>query len=208
MNIEIKTPYTYNQVKVSQLITRQLSFVELVQISIQTARTRDPAKPFEAALRTARMIAQTQLQLADGKLVPMDAITVLSMPIPPARLLMAAIDEHDANEPMGFTDLSPKADGISAPILIKLGSPIKGQGDKEIAELELQAKSYGDIENVIGETNELEQAVALLRYVAKPIGMLGMPAWAVDAVTIRDGLAIAKQIVPRFLGSDTNSANA
>jgi hypothetical protein len=91
---------------------------------------------------------------------------------------------------------------MTEPVLLKLGAPISGttgSESKAISELEFLAKTYGDIEQVLAGTNDMERTVALIKYVAKPAGMLSLPSWAVDSIDIRDGFFIQQEILPRFL---------
>lgn len=94
------------------------------------------------------------------------------------------------------------ADGVSEPILVKLGSPLK-MGDESITELEFHAKTYGDIEAVFAEDNPAEQTILFIENVAKPITsnlkLQALPSWAVDQITPNDGIFISRFVLPRFL---------
>jgi hypothetical protein len=84
----------------------------------------------------------------------------------------------------------------------QLGKPIPT--DKgNITELEFQASTLGDIEEVLYRSNGNAQALALIRSVASPLGqettLMSMPDWAVDAISIADGVTIREQVLPRFL---------
>jgi hypothetical protein len=63
------------------------------------------------------------------------------------------------------------------------------------------AKTFGEVERVLGEPIQQLQCVTLLRTVAKPVGvsLLTMPTWAVDQITMADGMMIMDKILPSFL---------
>jgi hypothetical protein len=94
------------------------------------------------------------------------------------------------------------ADGVSAPILVKLGSPLS-MGEEKITELEFHAKTYGDIEAVFAEDNAAEQTILFIENVAKPITsnlkLQALPSWAVEQITPNDGIFISRFVLPRFL---------
>jgi hypothetical protein len=95
-------------------------------------------------------------------------------------------------------EVTKKGDGISASIVYKLGTPITAQGSS-ITELEFLAPCFGDIEDVMIETQPLFQTMALIEKTAKPIGMLAIPSWAISKISITDGLLINQLVLPSFL---------
>jgi hypothetical protein len=95
-------------------------------------------------------------------------------------------------------------DGIDKAIVYELGTPISvGQGKPPIKELEFQASTYGDVEDVLAVDAPIQQAAVLISTVAKPLGtsLSLLPSWAVNLVTVADGVTISNHVLPRFLGS-------
>ena len=89
-------------------------------------------------------------------------------------------------------------------MLYRLGTAIQVAGAKAgpIAEFEFSARTYRDIEDVrAASDNQIAQAVALIRQVARPTeidSLQFLPDWALRQITVGDGVTIAKQILPRF----------
>lgn len=157
---------------------------------------------YEAKVRRARIVAQVRAVLPSGAEAPISSLDVMSLPIPAARALIAALTEGDGKE---GEILSGDGDGVATgPILYKLGVPISasdGSGSAaDITELEFHASTYGQVEDVLAGTDPVEQTLALLRTVARPPALLMMPTWAIDFVSIADGVKIAEKVLPRFLG--------
>jgi hypothetical protein len=52
------------------------------------------------------------------------------------------------------------------------------------------------------------QTAVLLSTIAKPLGttLTALPSWAVAQITVADGVAISRTILPRFLGSPVESS--
>lgn len=149
------------------------------------------------AVEMARLKNGIVKYYAGADLVEATDISLREMPIPLVRKIRAAMN-FDSKP----GEITVKGDGITSPVVYKLGEPIltdKG----EITELEFLASTLGDIEDVIFRTNSNEQALALLESVATPLGsdlsLQALPAWAVEKITIIDGATIASEIVPLFL---------
>lgn len=93
-----------------------------------------------------------------------------------------------------------EGDGITDSVIYKLGTPLE-TGTDSIKELEFHAKLYSSIEDVLAEDSQHEQTLALLEHTASPIGttLLALPSWAVDQLTVADGMFIMQKILPGFL---------
>jgi hypothetical protein len=168
---------------------------------IQQARQLKDQKTFEAKLKRVRLQQQVEYHM-NGTIVPLALEDVLRLPIPAVR----SIDHHlDDNEgPPG--KIIREGDGIDVAIAYELGKPIPtGQGKPPIAELEFIAKTYGDIEDVLAATDSIEQTSYLIKTVAKPVhsSLTALPSWAIDQISIADGITIAQKILPIFLGQET-----
>lgn len=202
--IEVTTPYAHSGKPVKSIEIGNIKFAAYATLATNAATNLPKDTPFGSAMRTARMIEQATLILEDGTRTKLDYVGAMAMPFPIAKQVIARLYDDDDNDEKAGAEIITKGDGISTPIHIKLGNPIAGTSstpgeDKAISELEFLVKTYGDIEKAMGEPNALLQAVALLRYVARPVnGLLAMPSWAVDQVSLSDGNFIAEKIVPAF----------
>jgi hypothetical protein len=116
------------------------------------------------------------------------------------RLIRSHLD--DGEGPPG--KIVRDGNGIDTAIVYELGTPIAlGQGKGHIKELEFQASTYGDIEDVLAIDYQMQQALTLIATLAKPLGtsLSLLPSWAVNQITITDGFLISNQVLTRFLGS-------
>jgi hypothetical protein len=94
---------------------------------------------------------------------------------------------------------------VSSPVHYQLGNPIEVElsGKKSrIAELEFAAKVFADIEDIDATDGEIPQALELIKRLGKPVDFTlnTLPTWAVDKITLGDGMTIARLVLPRFLG--------
>lgn len=173
---------------------RPMYFEEYVEIAMEAV---DREKRVEAQFRRLRIARQCVLATSNGKDLTLTEMDVGRLPIAVARTMLDALPQNDEKAGVAMEG----GDGIQSPILFTLGTPImatsKGEG-VGIDELEFEAKTYGQIEDVIAETQKLRQTLELLRTVARPSGLLTMPSWAVSRVTIADGHAIMDKVLPRF----------
>lgn len=205
MEIENKIPYLVAGKKVTKFVIQPIAFVDFVEIAVSAGS----AKNYRAALKSSLLRHRTKAVSEDGTHHEITAEILHAMPRPVAMPLVKFFDtegnisedeseeqkaERLAKTPKILTD----GDGITSPVLIKLGTPIESAG-KSISELEFVAKTYGDVEAVLAETDDLSRTVALIKTLAKPVGMLSLPSWAVGAVTIADGIFLEQNVLPRFL---------
>ncbi len=156
--------------------------------------------------RRLRIKKQVKAIAEDGSAVSFDDLAITQIPTAYAAKLTNALGAGQG-EP---GKIISQGDGVTTPILVELGSPIKfvhaGSGE-EIKELEFLASTFGDIEEVLSETIPLQQALALIRTVAKPVGtnLQVLPSWAVEQITMADGFLIQEKVLPRFLGEEEKS---
>lgn len=160
-------------------------------------------KKSKASVQRGRIKHQVHFLLADGKRVEPNDQDIRKLPISVAKLIIDALDEGQGE---AGKLLSTDANGITVPIHYKLGTPIQmtstTKGVQVISELEFKASVYGDIEDVLAADNSIEQTIELLRKVAKPVevpSLTALPGWAVDRITIADGVTISNNVLPRFL---------
>jgi hypothetical protein len=160
----------------------------------------------DVALRRIRLVRQVTYSDAMGNAIPMDEAEVLRFPVAAARKILNKLDDI-VGKP---GSLIGNGDGISSVITYKLGTPIPVAGtDKTpIEEIEFLAKNYGDVEAMFIADDPITQTLAMLRTLAKPIHktLTSMPDWAVNAISIADGVTMAQQVVPRFLEDSEENA--
>jgi hypothetical protein len=179
-------------------VVRPLTFSSFADC-IAAAQVMTQPKLFESRLRRLRMIRQVTYY-AGSTVVPMTPENVLKLPIAATRAIAAHLDDNEGIAGKIVRD----GDGIDKAIVYELGTPISvGQGKPPIKELEFQASTYGDIEDVLSVDSMIQQASILIATIAKPLGtsLSLLPSWAVNQITVADGVTISRDILPRFLGS-------
>lgn len=187
--------YTIGDKIITKIQVEKQHFKHLVGMIVTAAKS--DAEDVAKAVEMARLKNGIVKYYAGDELVQVTDVALREMPIPLVRKIRAGFNfETKAGE------ITVKGDGITSPVIYKLGEPIPT--DKgEITELEFLASTLGDIEDVIFRTNSNEQALALLESVATPLGtdvsLQAMPTWAVEKISIIDGAQIAQEIVPLFL---------
>src|SRR5262245_35600435 len=177
---------------------KPLSFASFVDCVTEAQAMTSP-KTFEARIKRVRMMRQVSFYMGNV-VTPLTIEEILRMPIPAARVLLSKID--DDVSPIG--KITRMGDGMDQSIVYELGTPIPiGQGKSPIKELEFQAKTYGEIEDVLAAPSRLHQALLMLRTIAKPLGtsLQQLPEWAANQVLTGDGFTITNEVVPPFLES-------
>jgi len=150
-----------------------------------------------------RIKAQVRVINTAGVKGVLDDLEITQLPIAYANKMNTALNSGDG-EPGKIINAG---DGVATPILFALGTAIPVQSNNEtveIKELEFLATTFGDVEEVMAETDPLSQAVALLRSVAKPVGvnesLQRLPDFALERLKLADGFKIIDDVLPRFLG--------
>jgi hypothetical protein len=183
---------------IDSVVIKPLTFSTFVD-NIVAAQQTSAGKSFEARLRRIRMVRQTSFY-AGGVLVQVKPEDILKMPIPASRVILDHIDDGEGVAGKIIRD----GDGVDKAIVYELGTPIPlGAGKQPIKELEFQASTYGDVEDVLAVDTTIQQALLLITTIGKPIGtsLSLLPTWAIGAITVADGITISREILPRFLGS-------
>jgi hypothetical protein len=195
---KLKIDFKLNNFAIDGAVVRPLTFSALVECII-TAQSMTHPKTFEARLKRVRM--QRQVSYYTGNVaVPVAPEDVLKLPISAARIIMAHLDDNEG----ASGKVVREGDGIDQAIVYELGTPIPiGQGKTPIKELEFQASTYGDIEDVLAVDLAIQQTQVLIATVAKPLGtsLQLLPDWAAKQITVADGVTISQLVLPRFLGS-------
>lgn len=195
---------TFGETTVTSIKVFPLNFVSFVKLWTDTQNEVRSSKTNDSSLvvmQRKRIILQAQFMAGDQRLKP-ELANVLQLPLGVAKQIISALD---IGEGVAGTLLND-ADGISSPIHYKLGTPIAikvGGKEELIKELEFQASTYGDIEEVLAGDSEVPQALELLRRCATPVGldsnMKTLPSFALDQITNADGITIMQQVLPNFL---------
>lgn len=190
--------FTVGEDIVSKIVVNTIGFEGLLNLVSRATKGVDDDTEYNKVVERARFFEQVEYYAGDKRVTP-DVVALLQMPFKLARRIRSAFGEPGVEPGKVVT---PEADGISSPILFQLGKPIPT--DKgNITELEFQANTLGDIEDVLYRTNSNDQALALIKSVASPLGqestLMSMPDWAVAAISIADGVTIAQKVLPRFL---------
>ena len=214
-SLEIGTPpYIVNGKGVAKLTLEPLMFAAWVSImdkaaieAAQSSGRNADGTARMAAFRKATMREQMRRRLkawdANGAPIALKDGDILNLP---RAYAMQAL--RHADRPPGGTagEVLADGDGLNAPVLYRLGTPVRlagPEGDLTIEEVEIQARTLGDIEDVLAQDTPASQALSLIATCAKPVGLSiplqRLPTWALDQITIADGDAIAERILPRFL---------
>ena len=201
-----KRPVIINGAKIVRIEIAILSFETFVQTAQETHALPGVTNGTKWKVMNNRLRMKKQLSAIDDKggRHKFDDQAIMQLPIEYAKQINDKLNDQGEAED-GQVISSADADGISSPILFRLGTPFKmvsTQGEMEIEELEFLAKTYGDVEEVLAEGFEPAQALTLIRTVAKPIcpdvSLLRIPASAVSQITLSDGIDIQEKVLPRF----------
>lgn len=184
------TPFRLGDLEVTEISVSSMNFVEFVKATAHAQDTK--------SYHRARMKSSVQL---NGKQITDEQIPLL--PIPVGKKILDYLEAFETGT--GGSVTTPDANGVDAPIIFKLGTPLQmktGKGEaQEILELEFMAKTYGDLEDALAETTPMRQAVELLRRTAVPLGtsLTILPEALLNQVSIMDGILIAQKVVPPFV---------
>jgi hypothetical protein len=190
----LPAPWQLRDKTIDGAVVNTLSFKAFADYVVEAQGMKAP-KTFEGRLRRIRLAKQV-VYYVNGSAIPVGVEDVTQMPIPDARLLSTHLDDDEGEAGKIIRD----GDGISSSIVYELGRPIPVQGKEPITELEFLAQTYGDIEDVMAASDGLAQTALLISTIAKPPGMLALPSWALNHITVADGVTIGKLVTSRFLG--------
>lgn len=184
-------PFKVGEMEVTEVSIRKLNFLEFIGVAKGATNQKQYTRQ--------RIMAAVTF---NGEKVTSEQIPLL--PIPVAKEIMNELNSGEGNGIPGVV-LSGDADGIHEPVLYKLGTPLKmknSKGEVLIEELEFQAKTFGDIEDIVATENGMQQTVELLKKLAVPVGVKGLtilPESVLSQLTVADGLKIATDISPNFI---------
>ena len=178
-------------------VIRPMSFQVFSNVVTEAQGLSEP-EAWLARMRRVRMARQVQFY-QNGTPMPVGLLDIPKLRIADARSIISRLDEGEPSPGKIVRD----GDGLDKAIVMELGTPIKvGKGDP-IKELEFHASTYGDVEDIMAAEHGVAQTILLIKKLAKPLGtsLTALPSWALDAITISDGVFIMNEILPRFLGS-------
>jgi len=184
-------------VKIEEIKVAPLTFVTMC--NLWTLARSAVMKP-EVALQRERILYQTHF-MASGKRVTPNPDDLTRLPASVAKSIIAALDLGQGTPGKVISD----SDDGEKPVLYKLGDPIKMKGGPSgnalISELEFHATTFGEMEEILASDTELSQTLALLRTLANPIehaSLQRLPLWAVDQLSVADGVTIMRTVLPNF----------
>ena len=211
--IEIPTTepaFTTTEYNIAALVVTPVTFTAFVAaVKIAQARGKDESSILRALFRE-RVKRQVKAKLANGTAIAMTDELIGKIPL---RHVMRVKDAlNDVTTPIATmkikdidvpqpAEILNKGDGVLTPIHIRLGSPIKMQGGKQIAELEFLASTFGDLEAAVISDSQLEHTLGLLS-IAHPVGedmtLTSLPSWALDQISLEDGMFLTQKVTPSF----------
>jgi hypothetical protein len=191
--IDLVSPVTIDDVVYNQAKISPINFKKFANYA--TEASSENAK-FQVTLRRVAMKGQVVLVNGDKTAALTDA-SIQQLPFKAGKQLSEAAIEDGS--PSGKIVSPSENDGTSKSIVYRLATPLKFGNAKPIEEIEFLANTYGELEMVLVEENQLMKTLKLIETVARPAGMLALPSWAVDALTVGDGVGIMKDVAPSFL---------
>ncbi|MGQ2901735.1 hypothetical protein [Neoaquamicrobium sediminum] len=204
MRIEIKNPpFEIEGTSIAALEVSKIGFKQIAEVA--AVADKGPDSDRTKRLFRERIKRQVRAVTSDGQQIALKDEHIYNIPLPYAMPMRNALDAVLVNTGSKAEILS-KGDGLSAPVLVKLGTPlVMGKGDP-ITEIEIKAETLGQLEDaIIAETSQ-EQAMAVLT-IAKPVNstLQALPSWALDQITVSDGVFIMTKVLPSFFGQAENS---
>lgn len=189
-----------------------VGFVAFSEILSASARGAKTERDLEKRILRGRIKGMVKAIGDGGKHLAITDANIGKMPARHAVAVKDAIDQviNDGAEGDGKPEILSEGDGITTPVHVKLGSPIKVSGKGEpIAELEFMASTLDELEDAIVAENQFEQAVAILS-IAKPAtgSLQALPSWAYKQITLADGVFIMTKVLPSFFGTPESSSES
>ena len=198
MNIEISKTFMIGGDVVDEVEVNPITFTKFGEAwnRVQVRATKNVN--LASLLQRERIRIQGVFK-SKGKSLVADDAAISQFPIPIARAIISALDEGQGESGEVIND----GDGVSKPLLYRLGTPIPlaGKDAQAITELEFSAQTYGQIEDVLAADNDVSRAIALIKSVASApehASLQSLPSWAVEKLSMADGTAIMRKVLPGF----------
>jgi hypothetical protein len=197
ITVEFKDAPTIGDDVVVRAEIAPLLFAKFCELARKVNNERVGNQKYETLMQRERILSQVTFIANSNKKIRLTQEQLFALPASVAKAIIPALSKDEGLVGKIITT----GDGISTPILYRFGTPIKGAGGKDIEEVEFLASTYGDLEDVLSGSSEIYQALDLLTLVAKPVGgsLSALPSWAIDQITLADGVFVSSNILPRFL---------
>lgn len=211
IEVPVKDPtYEINGKHITKFEVKSINFMQFAALGANASSMENSQPGIQRRMFRERVKAQVKAINGDGSSVSLDEASLAHIPAACAMHIKTALStvlmQGNPEEPKLLSDKD--ADGITKAIHIRLGTPIRykeGANEREIWELEFSAKTLSDIEDVLIADSKLDQAKAMLS-LARPVGpdikLTTLPSWAVDQITMMDGLWIMSNAISPFLDMD------
>lgn len=189
--------YELNGTKVVSFKTVPQSFPQHVEMIRKLLPQAGPNARISVLINRERLKTLILLDNAKGETVQLDDLQLMKLPIKLSRKLLDSL--NDSSDKPG--EIVKQGDGITNPIIYKLGKPLTFAKGESIAELEFHCQFYGDVEEILAEDLNLTQALLLIQKAAKPVGstLQAIPESALNQLSLSDGAFITAKILPSFL---------
>ena len=154
--------------------------------------------PSNKAVQRQRILTQAHFMAGTERVVPTHEETNKIH----FKVMKQIIDNLDNDQGVSGKVIDEKTAGISSPLVYKLGTPIEVNDGRKIIELEFQASTYGEVEDILAAENDLAKTRMMLETLAVPLGeeitLQRLPGFAVDMITVADGVTIMRKVAPAF----------
>lgn len=189
--------YEKDSAKVVSFSTRVEGFRNHVKMIKRLLPQVGPNARIATLINRERLKSLVTFTNSKGEEFRLDDLSLMKLPIAVSRRVLAELDGDTGPAPT----VVKQGDGVTTPIILKLGTPIKFEKGEDIKELEFHCQYYGEIEDVLAEDLNMAQAVLLIEKSAKPVGssLQALPDSAIDQITVSDGAYITGMVLPRFL---------
>lgn len=195
--VEFTAGVKFGDKDITSIEVAPLTFVDMAKLWDKASTA--PRGKHEAVMQRLRIQHQVHFKAGDTRVVP-DDVELGQVPFIVVRDVIAGLDVGQGE----LGEITIEGDGASTPIVYKLGTPIEMKSGKDtvyIKELEFFATTYGEVEDVLAAGSETNRAIALLSSLANPVGIDALPrlpGWALDKITVADGLQVMRKVAPSF----------
>jgi len=198
IKLETNSPFKLEGKEIDHFLLRPIKFRKYCDIRRVSFISKEPSILMSRLL----LIEYASAITSSGETIALDAKSILLIPRNYSKKIVSLMFSN-----IGVAgEVVQNSKNIDMAAIYKLGTPINvksGETTNQIIELEFIAKTYGDVEKVITEDDEVRQGLAFIESCASPLGsdlsLMSLPEWAVDEISLADGLAITNEVLPSFL---------
>ncbi|MEX0408892.1 hypothetical protein ABGN05_24950 [Aquibium sp. LZ166] len=202
VKFEPKEQFKIGEVEAKEFHVTGVGFIQFAKMGTIAAKAAATDNDVQKNLFRERLKRQVAVEMADGSTARLTDDTIPRLPIKAALRLKQALNDVSEETTGGTPKISIDGDGISKAVMMTLGTPLSTGDGKNITDLEFIAETLADLEDAVIADNKIDQAIAIMN-IAKPasgdVNLLRLPSWALDQITMTDGLFIMTRIAPRFL---------